>query len=136
MSVHRLTSIIATAVLLASAQIGYCEQSTWKLEDTESLHLINIKAAPATYKDRDCVRLSTEAETGNLAILKDFEFTNGTISLEVVGMPREGAPAVAKGFVGIAFRVLEPSSASYECFYIRPVNSKAESKVQRGHSVQ
>jgi hypothetical protein len=62
-------------------------------------------------------------------------FHNGTIEIEVAGKPRAGAPADARGFVGIAFRVAADPS-KYECFYIRPTNGRAEDQLRRNHSTQ
>jgi hypothetical protein len=40
----------------------------------------------------------------------------------------------ARGFVGVAFRVAEPSK--YECVYIRPTNGRADDQLRRNHSTQ
>ena len=48
---------------------------------------------------------------------------------------RSGASQAARGFVGVAFRVA-PQIETFECFYIRPTNGRAEDQVRRNHSSQ
>jgi hypothetical protein len=52
----------------------------------------------------------------------------------VAGDTAANAPPLARGFVGIAFRVTE--AAHFECFYIRPRNGRSEDQLQRNHSTQ
>jgi hypothetical protein len=73
------------------------------------------------------------AET--LATLNDLEFGNGTIEGEIAGVPAPDAPEGARGFVGIAFRV-QPDLRTYDAFYLRPTNGRADDQVRRNHSTQ
>lgn len=65
--------------------------------------------------------------------LVPVEFGDGTIEVEVMGSLAEGAPAFARGFVGIAFRITD---GSFEKIYLRPTNGIADDQVRRNHSVQ
>ncbi len=62
-------------------------------------------------------------------------FQNGTIELQVAGEPAPGSTGGARGFVGLAFRVQE-DLATYDCFYLRPTNGRANDQERRNHSVQ
>ena len=66
---------------------------------------------------------------------EDLEFSNGVIELELAGAPAPDAPAGARGFVGIAFRV-QPSNDIYDAFYLRPTNGRATDQERRNHSAQ
>lgn len=68
-------------------------------------------------------------------IVVDENFQNGTIELEVAGQPAPGATGGARGFVGVAFRV-QPDMKTYDCFYLRPTNGRAEDQERRNHSAQ
>jgi hypothetical protein len=57
------------------------------------------------------------------------------IVAEIAGAPAPGAGEGARGFVGIAFRAL-PDLRTYDAFYLRPTNGRAEDQVRRNHSVQ
>jgi hypothetical protein len=70
-----------------------------------------------------------------LAVVEGLEFGNGTIEAEIAGEPAKAAGEGARGFVGIAFRV-QPDLRTYDCFYIRPTNGRADDQVRRNHSVQ
>jgi hypothetical protein len=116
---------------------------TFRLDSLSGLEIINIKAEVAEYRGRRAVRLlkrddqaaQGNAENESLAIINGTEFKDGTIEVEVAGMPAAGAPADARGFIGIAFRVAG-HGAKFECFYLRPTNGRAEDQLRRNHSVQ
>lgn len=73
--------------------------------------------------------------TNYLAVVKGSEFGNGTIEVEVSGQPAPGAQDGARGFVGIAWR-LQDDRKTYDCFYLRPTNGRAEDQERRNHTVQ
>ena len=75
-----------------------------------------------------------EARVDHLIVV-DENFHNGTIELEVAGEPAPGAAGGARGFVGVAFRV-QADMKTYDCFYIRPTNGRADDQERRNHSVQ
>ena len=68
-----------------------------------------------------------------LAILKGTSFKDGTIEVELAGLPAAGAAETARGFVGIAFRV---NGDRFECFYLRPTNGRSDDQLRRNHSTQ
>jgi hypothetical protein len=117
--------------------------TTYRLDSLSGLEAINTKAEVAEYHGRRAVRLikreneRTEANAQNesLAIVTGTDFKDGTIEAEVAGMPAAGAPADARGFIGIAFRVAGHGE-KFECFYLRPTNGRAEDQLRRNHSVQ
>ena len=55
--------------------------------------------------------------------------------MDVLSRLLPNAPPLARGFIGIAFRVND-SNSKFECIYIRPVNGRAENQLQRNHSIQ
>lgn len=67
--------------------------------------------------------------------IKDRDFRNGTIEVKVLSRLLKNAPALSRGFIGIAFRINEDNSR-YESIYIRPTNGRADDQVRRNHSVQ
>lgn len=70
-----------------------------------------------------------------LAWLDDLDFSNGAIEVEIAGAPAPGAAEGARGFVGIAFR-LQKDLETYDAFYLRPTNGRAEDQERRNRSVQ
>jgi len=120
------------------------------LESTGGLTLHNVQAEPATLEGKRGLRVvfSEQAkqrfrnlapeEQGNfetLAVIDGGEFANGVIEVEVAGEPAPDAPEGARGFVGIAFR-LRPDMRTYDAFYLRPTNGRADDQVRRNHSAQ
>ncbi|MBC7924567.1 MAG: hypothetical protein H7039_02825 [Bryobacteraceae bacterium] len=108
-----------------------------------SLQLLRVKASAMQYRGKSAVQL-TEAsapkapgpdDPGLLAIVRDSNFEDGIIELEIAGKPTSSASQAARGFVGVAFRV-QGDGARFEYIYIRPTNGRAEDQVRRNHSVQ
>lgn len=101
----------------------------------------NVKAEQVQHKGRKALRVIDDAppntgDGGRLLILKGTDFKNGVIEVELAGEPMASAVAGgARGFVGIAFRVLD-EGAKFECFYLRPTNGRADDQVRRNHSTQ
>jgi hypothetical protein len=103
-----------------------------------------VTANITSYRGRQALQLlndDSQIAKGNptggqsLAIVKGSDFKDGTIEVEVVGLPREGAPADTRGFVGVAFRV-QDRGARFEAFYLRFTNGRAENQLQRNHATQ
>ena len=70
-----------------------------------------------------------------LAVIEASDFGDGVIEVEIAGAPRADAGEGARGFVGIAFR-LQDDLKTYDAFYLRPTNGRADDQVRRNHSAQ
>ncbi|HWC74460.1 MAG TPA: hypothetical protein VG454_11035 [Gemmatimonadales bacterium] len=70
-----------------------------------------------------------------LAIIEGLDFSSGVIEAEIAGAPAPNAGTGARGFVGIAFRV-QPDMRTYDAFYLRPTNGRAEDQERRNHATQ
>jgi hypothetical protein len=77
----------------------------------------------------------TQEYPQGLIQIEKSDFSDGVIEAEVAGSLAPGAGTEARGFVGIAFRVQE-DAATYDAFYLRPTNGRAEDQERRNHSVQ
>ena len=122
----------------------------YALESPAGLRLQNVTAVAVTHAGQRGVRVTTspevqrglegqpieqQARVERLAVIEGTDFSSGVIEAEVAGAPAPGAPAGARGFVGIAFRV-QPDMRTYDAFYLRPTNGRASDQVRRNHSVQ
>lgn len=139
---------IMAALLLpgvASAQAGH-----YPLESVDSLRLHNVTAEPTTLHGKKGLRVAMSEETlrrfermtpeeqsrlEQLAAIDGLDFANGVIEAEIAGAPTPGAFEGARGFVGIAFR-LQDDMQTYDAFYLRPTNGRAEDQERRNHAVQ
>jgi hypothetical protein len=106
------------------------------------LTLHNVAVASATLQGKSGVRVTIseaarrqQAPLEQLASVTGLEFSNGVIEVEVAGAPAPDAPEGARGFVGIAFR-LQPDNRTYDAFYIRPTNGRADDQERRNHAAQ
>jgi len=90
-------------------------------------------AAPGPGGARGGPRLGDD--TRPMAMVKGIEFHNGVIELEIAGSPNASAGGGARGFVGVAFR-MQPDWKTYDCFYLRPTNGRADDQLRRNHSAQ
>ena len=141
-----LAGTLLGAALLASAAAGQAQDkpASFALESAAGLKLHNVKAEPATLQGKKGLRVQlsdTATQPGpnmpieQLAVLEGTEFGDGVIQAEIAGEPRPGAGEGARGFVGIAFRV-QADLKTYDAFYLRPTNGRADDQVRRNHSAQ
>ena len=158
-----LTLLLAAA--LATAPRAACAPTkTLPLASAEGLILHHAQAASVTFKGRPAIELTAggggaasaptarkagpkggkqkggpgarEAERlDHLALIEGVEFSSGTIEVELAGEPGAGAGGGARGFVGVAFRV-QPDRRTYDCFYLRPTNGRADDQERRNHTAQ
>jgi hypothetical protein len=80
--------------------------------------------------------VTEDGQVGNgeaYAIVKGPEFRNGTIEVELAGLPLAAAGPAARGFIGLAFRIRD---GKFEYIYLRPTNGRADDQVRRNHSTQ
>jgi hypothetical protein len=122
--------------------VANAQPARYPLTSVEGLKLHNVAAEPARLQGKKGVKITatqvtmpagTTVET--MAVVDGYEFGDGTIEVEISGAVRAGAPESARGFVGIAFRV-QGDVRTYEAFYLRPTNGRADDQVRRNHSAQ
>jgi hypothetical protein len=77
----------------------------------------------------------TAFDEPTFARLVGRHFRNGTIEVDVLSRLLPGAPALARGFIGLAFRI-NAANTQFEGVYIRPANGRADNQLQRNHAVQ
>jgi len=135
---HRVLGVAFVASsLLAASFPGPARASEVRLDPTR-IRALGVEVSAVRYEGRDAVRVVEvpQPEAANaIAIVPGTSFRNGSIEIDVAGRPREGAIEAARGFVGVAFRVLE-DPVRYECFYLRPTNGRADDQLRRNHSTQ
>jgi len=85
------------------------------------------------WKGRDAVKIVDDGN-GDLATFKTLKFHNGTLEVDVAAQPAAGAPEGSRGFAGLAFRVKD--DRTYESFYLRPTNGRADDQLRRNHATQ
>lgn len=84
------------------------------------------------------VEKSEKIERGDedtYARVKNLNFHNGNITVEMRSRLLPNAPDHARGFIGIVFRVNENNS-EFESYYVRPTNGRHPDPVRRAHGSQ
>lgn len=143
-------ALVALAALLVPYVVSAQQARNYPLESAAGLRPQNVVAEPATLDGRKGVRVTfspdilrqlatmtpeQQAQVEPLAVIEGVAFSSGTIEAEVAGMPAPGAGGGARGFVGIAFR-LQPDMKTYDAFYLRPTNGRADDQERRNHATQ
>jgi hypothetical protein len=136
------------ALLMTGLEARQARQ--YALESTTGLRLHNVSAEPVVLEGKKGIRVTLSDEAARrlastpggqqapleqLASIEGLEFGNGIIEAEIAGAPAPKAPEGARGFVGIAFR-LQSDMRTYDAFYLRPTNGRAEDQERRNHAVQ
>ncbi len=144
-----LLAVAAVAVLIVPGTAAR-EARRYPLESANGLRLHNVTAEPATLQGQKGLRVTIseeamrrfqgmtpaeQAQFEQLAAIDGLDFADGVIEAEIAGAPAPGAAAGARGFVGIAFR-LQNDMRTYDAFYLRPTNGRADDQERRNHAVQ
>jgi hypothetical protein len=126
------------------------EDRAYPLETRDGLTLHDVAAEPVTHDGRQGLRVTISKEAvariqamtpeqrasvEQLAVIDGSDFSSGVIEAEIAGQPAPGAAEGARGFVGIAFRV-QKDVRTYDAFYLRPTNGRAEDQERRNHATQ
>jgi hypothetical protein len=131
--------VIGLALGLATNEVASAETKGHPLEQATGLTPHNVAVEPGTLQGLKGVKVTISggvpAGAETLALVEGLVFGNGVIEAEIAGEPGPGAAAGARGFVGIAFRV-QPDRKTYDAFYLRPTNGRAEDQERRNHATQ
>ena len=121
------------------------EENAVLMSDATLWNLSGVQARPAQFKGRSAIEVTMPTSAWqdpakealkdrNFMAWRALDFTDGTIELDVASVIAPGAPAYARGFIGVAFRV--ESSDRFESVYLRPANSRCDDQVRRNHTIQ
>ena len=133
---HLMTAFTLIALTLSLAAAGSARHIA--IENNQGLELVRVVAKSVDYKGQKALQLigvSDESDGDQVALVKDLDFKDGTIEVDLAGLPAPGASNTARGFVGVAFRAA-PHATAIDCFYLRPTNGRADDQVRRNHATQ
>ena len=111
----------------------------------EQLRLSGVSVQEKAYKGLAAVEVRMPASSyqdpvKDVLIDRDFmawlplDFSDGVIEVSLASVIASDAPAFARGFIGVSFRI--DRSGSFESFYLRPANSRSQDQVRRNHTIQ
>ncbi len=142
---HKIARLVTSGLMIAmtviAVQTSFSQTKAYliPLDRLEKSKLQHVKAEFLIHSGRRALRVADAAkptdDVERLLILPESDFQDGTIELEMTGDVLPNAPESSRGFVGIAFRVARDAT-KYECFYLRPLNSRVDDQVRRNHSAQ
>ena len=123
---------------LVTAAFWFLEPSAHTISAQEIGQLTphRVKLESVEYRGKRAVKVTEDGVVPNAeayAVLKGSTFHNGTIEVDLAGVPAATAQTSARGFIGIAFRL---QNNKYEYIYLRPTNGRADDQVRRNHSTQ
>ena len=142
--------VLAAAAAVAPSTTASAQLKRYPLESPGGLRLHNVSAEPAELQGKKGLRVTIseeamrraqsmtpeqQAQLEQLAVIEGLDFANGVIEVEIAGEPAPGAGGGARGFVGIAFR-LQSDMRTYDAFYLRPTNGRADDQERRNHASQ
>ncbi|MBV8937338.1 MAG: hypothetical protein JO095_16225, partial [Alphaproteobacteria bacterium] len=138
--------LTAIAMILLLPGAAAAQAKRYPLESAERLRFHNVTAEPAMLQGKKGLKATiseearrrmseTQQYAQGLLCIEDLNFSNGVIEAEIAGALAPEAGGEARGFVGIAFRVQEDLK-TYDAFYLRPTNGRADDQERRNHSAQ
>jgi hypothetical protein len=130
-----------TLTFLACCALGsirLCAQTFHFVKD--KLVGVSVSMSVETLKGKSVLRVTKdsavkEVDEPTFVKLKGVEFKDGTIEVMVLSKLLSTAPELARGFIGVAFRINDDNS-KFECLYIRPANGRDSNQIRRNHSIQ
>jgi hypothetical protein len=133
-------SLLTAIALVALPILPHAAPATRHIviEDGQGLEFLHVVSQTVTYKGQKALRLVEARGATNgeaVALVKDLDFGDGAIEVDVAGLPASGSSDTARGFVGAAFRAATHATA-FDCFYLRPTNGRADDQLRRNHSTQ
>lgn len=139
--VHALAALVGMT-FLAIVLLGQAKETavvTVPLDSLRGIEVVDGKGEIADYRGRRALHLlppeHPSDDASMLGIVAGADFHDGTIEMEVAGVPRVGAPEDSRGFIGLVFR-MQDHGARGENIYLRPTNGRAEDQLRRNHSAQ
>jgi hypothetical protein len=130
-------TIARTTIVLAGTLFAFgANPISADAQAVDQLTPNRVKLESVEYKGKRAIKVTEEGQVANgeaYAIVKGPEFRNGTIDVELAGLPAASAGPAARGFIGVAFRVRD---GKFEYIYLRPTNGRADDQVRRNHSTQ
>ena len=108
--------------------------------DEDRLTAVQTSMSITQIKGKKAVRVVKSAavkedDEATYVKINDFNFKNGVIEVEVLSRLLPDAPAHARGFIGLAFRINKDDS-KFESIYVRPTNSTADDQLRRNRTIQ
>ena len=123
-------------VPLATAFIFCALPAASYAQSVDQLAAHRVKVESVEFKGKRGIKVVEDGQVANgeaYAVVKGAPFQNGTIEVEMAGLPAKGAAVGARGFIGVAFRLRD---GRFEYIYLRPTNGRADDQVRRNHSTQ
>jgi hypothetical protein len=122
-----IKTLLANTILFITITTN-AQTITPDLQASGSWKLLNRSAERITEDGKKGIRLS-EAPGDGAMILKEFEFANGTIELDI-----KGKNVLQQSFVGVVFHGLDTNR--YDAIYFRPFNFSNADTSRRSRAVQ
>jgi hypothetical protein len=124
-------SFLLCSVHLFAQAVKFDKNNLESNQVSVSIEKLNGKKVVKVIKD-STVKAVDEP---TFAKLKDIDFKDGTIEVKVLSRLLKTAPAFARGFIGVAFRINDRNS-KFEAIYLRPTNGRTDDQIRRNHSIQ
>lgn len=132
---------LVALALLASIASGFAFLHAEAVDLTKAeLQPVQVFVSQATVMGRKAVRVTKDSQVtafdeATFAKLVGTDFKDGVIEVDVLARLLEGAPDLARGFIGVAFRINHDNSRFESC-YVRPTNGRAEDQLRRNRATQ
>ena len=139
MTYLKIGAALALAIVIQTRPTKVHAQSI-ELKPQNILEVHNVVTKPVQYRGKTALEVSDAdpqhpESAFRLVLIKNITFRNGTIDLYLSGDTAADAPAVFRGFTGIAFHI-SPDRSHFDCIYLRPKNGHSPDPVQHGHATQ
>jgi len=116
------------ATLVVSSLLLHAQSIKPNLQELDKWNIVNRTAAAVHEDGKNAIKINEVPNDGQM-ILKGYQFSNGTIEVDI-----KGKNAPQQSFVGIAFHSIDDKT--YDAIYFRPFNFMNADTIRRWRAVQ
>lgn len=101
---------------------------------------VNTNVSKTRLEGFDVIRVSKrdklyDFDENTYAKISNTSFHNGVIRMKMLSKLLPDAPDLARGFIGVAFRI-DDNDSKFESFYVRPTNGRVKDPVRSNRAFQ
>ena len=123
-----MKNYLLTVIMVLIHLTSFSQVIEPNLQDTTQWEVVNRRVTPINENGKKGISFNELPNAGYM-ILKESEFSNATIELDIKGNDK-----FQQSFVGFAFHGQDVNV--YDAIYFRPFNFKSDDAMRRSHAVQ
>ncbi|AQG79684.1 hypothetical protein [Spirosoma montaniterrae] len=135
-------AVITLLSCLLPGMSGYAQTISFKKRNDPSHRLqpVQVSMSIERFNSKQALKVIKDStieavDEPTFVKLAGVDVKDGIIEVNVLSRLLKNAPELARGFIGVAFRV-NADNSKFEGIYVRPTNARANDQLRRNRSIQ